>query len=554
METLSRLAQPPKIEPLPDVAEQQPLDRDFDDFLALFEDLRGLAPMSFFLLFKIARVIKTSDGKLSRQLKGFWDVCRSTDRLAQIENEKPAPFSSDVPIFEGHDPHFGERRIKGVEEIGQIKPIEVAIEEFTDLLYKAKERQLNVRVLLRGGEQQASLETAPIRDRGSRQMGNAAEQKLYILLDRSYSMWEKHRLLYAKVLAIEFLRRKKGTGARLFYRAYDFDVYEIEKVLTATDFDALTRKLLFIEPGGKGTDIQLAIMTAVRDIKFDGMLEGAEILLITDGCDRIEVDTVKEALSGRIKLHMVKIGRDSPEPAQAEVKEMIEKDQSIAGLNRDRIAVLYKEQLMKQWNDVTTTLLETDDLDSAELQIGPEEVSFALDAAEKVLQIGDLPTTAEIESAFRKASFVEGFLSFLLEREESSAAVAARKSDIQSTGQRLSALKLRLAAKNQMLANLLANKDLVFVTDNKLRKQAKKANLTMEDLARLQDSQDLYVKLKLGGSGAPGGEGQGISLWKLMGMIAKSTAQAVTGWLVGRDKDAEEPPSAEPPDKEQPQD
>ena len=202
--------------------------------------------------------------------------------------------------------------------------------------------------------------------------------------------------------------------------------------------------------------------------------------------------------------------------------------------------MVYKEQLLKQWNEVTTTLIETDDLDSAELQVGPEEVGFALDAAEKVLRISDLPTSAEIESAFRKASFIEGFLSFLLEREETSKAVAARKGDIQGVQQRLYDFKLRLAAKNQMLANLLANKDLHFMTDDKLRRQAKKANLTMEDLARLQDSQDLYIKLKLGTSGAPGGEGQSLSLWKLMRMIAKSTANAVGGWLFRGEKETDE--------------
>jgi len=551
MDALSRLAQTHENAAPPDPEELRPWDEDFDDFLDLFDELRGLVPLSFFLIFKIARVLKSPNGQLGDQLKGFYNICQRADRTTQIDDDQQT-IAGEVPVFDTHNPHFGTRRIKGLEEISSVMPNDVAIEDFPDLMRKSEDRELNIRVLITEDEQKIDKQTAPIHDRGHREMSNAAEQKLYILLDRSYSMWEHHRLLFAKLLAIEYLRRKKASGARLFFRAFDFDVYELEKISRPADYDKLIRKLLYIEPGGKGTDIQLALLTAAEDIKFDGMLESAEILLISDGADHIDVDEVKKALGDDIKLHMIKLGRDAIEPSAAEVKEMKSKDHSMQVMDRDQIASYYKKQLMLVWDEVTETMIETDDLDSMEMAVGEEEVQFALDAAEKVLAVeADNLNTAQTESAFRKASFVEGFLGYLSERIDQSPAAAARKGDIENTLAALHAFKLRIAQKNQMLANLLAGKDLKFVNDRELRKAAKKANMTLEDLARLSESPDLWLKLKLGARGAPSSEGGGISLWLLLKLVAKSAGKAATRWFFPGEKEEAEAPE-EPAEPEKP--
>lgn len=542
MGTLSRLARADIHPSLHDFNEKIPIDQEFDEFLDLFENLRGLVPSSFFLLFKIARVLKTPDGKLNGQLHGFFDICRESDRQKAIDEKKAATIDKDVPIFSDHDPQFGIRRIKGIEEIREVNPNDVAIEDFTTLLRKAEEKELRVRVLMHGNEAQTELETAPIRDGGAHQMTNAAEQKLYILFDRSYSMAEHHRLLFAKILTIEFLRRKKSSGARLFFRAFDYQVYQVEKVGQAGQFDNLVRKLLFIEPGGKGTDIQLAIMTAAEDIKFEGMYENAEILLITDGCDRIELDTVKEALGEKIKLHMVKVGRDSTEPSQTEVKEMMAEDHSLSAKDRDEIAVFYKKRLMQQWDDISETLVETDDLDEMEIQLGEEEIQFVLAAAKKTVSINvNQLTSAEIESSFRQASFIEGFLSFLLARAEGSEVITAHKRLLSSALEQIRSFKIQIGAKNQMLANLLASKDLKFVQDRTLRRMCKKTNLSLEDLANLSNNQEIWLKLKMGQKGAPSGGKSDISLWRLMQLIAKSMGKSMTNWFF-KEKEPENPP------------
>jgi hypothetical protein len=476
MDALRRLAQADQpAEPAAPPQTLAPVDDDFDDFLALFDDLRGLAPSSFFLLFKIARILKSPDAKLAGQLKGFFDVCARSDRTATLDTLKARSLAEHVPVIAGHDPHFGLRRIKSIEEVGAVRPHEVAEEDFTELLRKAEEQQLQVRVLVHDGEGSAGMETAPIKDRGSRQIVNAAEQKLYILLDRSYSMWYRQRMLYAKVLAFEYLRHKKRTGARLFFRPFDFEVYDLIKLAEPADYDRLFRHLLYIEPGGKGTDIGHAIEVAAQDIRFDGLFEGAEVLLITDGMDRIDPAHLKEVLGEKTKLHLVKIGRDAAEPQPTEIKDLIEKDKSIAGLSRDQIAEYYQRQITTAWQEVTETLLETDDLDEAGLDFGEPEVQFALRATEKVTGV-DPPTMslAETETAFRKATFLEGFIEVMLNHAEDVPAIAQRQTELNEAAERLRRFKVRLATKSGGAADLLAGKEVRFINDKTLRKQAKK--------------------------------------------------------------------------------
>lgn len=559
MGTLDRLTQSPAAAP-PRAALDAPLSEDFDDFLDLFEDLRGLVPASFFLLFKIARVLRTSDAKLAGQLKGFFEICEKADRTAPVEQQERRNLADKVPVLTGHDPYFGMRRIKGIDELSMVRPGEVAEEEITDLLRRAEEGQLQVRALIPKEEGQADLDIAPIRDGGTRSLTNAAEQKLYILFDRSYSMLHRHRLLFAKVLAIEYLRRKKSSGSRLFFRAFDFEVYQLEKLAQPADFDALIRQLLFIEPGGKGTDIAHAIAVAADDIKFDGMFENAEILIITDGMDRIEPDVLRETIGEKTKLHVVKIGRDAAEPQESEIKDMIAKDQSVAGLSRDEIAKLMQNQIVVSWEKIAETLLETDDLDAGNLEIGESEVAFALDAAEKIIaRPGKELTLAETEAAFRKASFVEGFIDMLLDNVEDSPAVAARQGELRQAKDKLASYKLHLATEGDMTVNLLAGKDIRFVSDRHLRRQAKKANMTLEDFGRLQESTELALQLKLGGAPeAPPPHKGGISTWKLLYLVMRAAVRSTGRWILGRSEedeeegeedeaDATEPPAAESP-------
>ncbi|MDP8223524.1 MAG: VWA domain-containing protein [Candidatus Lernaella stagnicola] len=547
MDALTRLAKP-QVSAKAAPAALPSLSDDFDDFLELFEELHGLVPQSFFLLFKIARVIKTPEAALNGQLRGFFDICESAERTAPTDRPDKQHLTDEVPILTDHEPHFGTRKIKGLEEIGLARPGDVAEEDFTDLLRRAEERQLNVRVLVRSGAGEAAPETAPITDRGTRSMANAAEQKLYVLLDRSYSMRHRNRLLYAKVLAIEYLRRKKKSNAKLFFRPFDFDVYELESLTSPEEYDALIRRLLFIEPGGKGTDIAHALEVAANDIRFDGMFDGAEILVITDGMDRVDPDELRQRIGEKIVVHMLKIGRDEADPQDAEIKEIIEKDQ-LVGLSREEVIHLFRQRITQAWDKITETLLETDDLDGRDLGLGEPEVTFALEAVERITAqpVAGL-TLADAEIAFRKASFVEGFIDLLLSRAEDDKTIGSRSAELSAAQDRLHEFKVAIAAKSGITASLLAGKDLRFINDKSLRRQAKKAKMTLEDLGRLQEQQDLLLQLKLGGGKAKPGEG-GMSLWQLLRLVGRATVKSVTGWLFSDKDETEEPPPESPEPK-----
>jgi len=257
--------------------------------------------------------------------------------------------------------------------------------------------------------------------------------------------------------------------------------------------------------------------------------------------DRIDPAEIKQTLGDKIKLHMLKIGRDINEPQSTEIKDMLEKDGSLSAMSRDELSAHYNKQIKFAWEEVTTTLLETDDLDTLEMQLGDEEVAFALDAAEKAVQVDmHALSMAQAEAAFRKASFVEGFVAFLLDQAEEVTAVAKRKKDLEDALAKINQFKIRLIGLNQTFNNLLAGKDLRFVNDKTLRKEAKKAGITLDDLARMQESEELALKLKLGGAPAAGDEGKGLSLLTLMKMIAKSATKSVRDWLFSGDEAEEE--------------
>jgi uncharacterized protein with von Willebrand factor type A (vWA) domain len=117
---------------------------------------------------------------------------------------------------------------------------------------------------------------------------NKFEQKFYLLLDRSRSMDKKMRFFYAKCMVSELLRRKLGTGARLYYRSFDSQTGPLFRITDRNDFHGIIREILLTDTGGSRTDIQGAILQAVDDINFDSDMMHSEILMVTDGLSTID--------------------------------------------------------------------------------------------------------------------------------------------------------------------------------------------------------------------------------------------------------------------------
>jgi len=121
------------------------------------------------------------------------------------------------------------------------------------------------------------------------------------------------RGFYAKCIVSEFLRRKLDSNAKLFYRTFDTNVGELHKIEKKEDYPYLIEKVLLSTTGGVSTNLQKAVFQAVSDINYTKDMTNAEILVVTDGVSKIDVHEMVEKL-GKIKLHILKIGDDLPEP------------------------------------------------------------------------------------------------------------------------------------------------------------------------------------------------------------------------------------------------
>ncbi|MFA5519008.1 MAG: hypothetical protein WDA74_07125, partial [Spirochaetota bacterium] len=87
-------------------------------------------------------------------------------------------------------------------------------------------------------------------------------------------------------------------------------MYKVEK---REDFPFLIEHVLLTTTGGVSTNMQKAVFRAVDDINFTKDMLNSEILVVTDGISKIDPDEMSQKL-GNIKLHVLKIGDEVPEP------------------------------------------------------------------------------------------------------------------------------------------------------------------------------------------------------------------------------------------------
>lgn len=125
-------------------------------------------------------------------------------------------------------------------------------------------------------------------------------QAFYVLVDVSGSM-DGARAVFARSTVKELLRRVVNSGAKYFIRAFDDEVFDLHSATNKQEAEKVDKYLSGIDFGGGGTNIQLAVETALRDIHKDKTkFEDIDILLITDGEDQFHLK--KEEMKG-ITLH-----------------------------------------------------------------------------------------------------------------------------------------------------------------------------------------------------------------------------------------------------------
>ena len=140
--------------------------------------------------------------------------------------------------------------------------------------------------------------------------------KFYILLDKSGSMMGL-KIIWAKAVALALAQRAVRERREFYVRFFDSIPYppiHISRRIHGRDVIKLLEYLARIRANG-GTDITRAILTAVDDIvSTTPRSRVSDIILITDGEDRVAIDMVKKGLArANARLHTVMIHGNNPD-------------------------------------------------------------------------------------------------------------------------------------------------------------------------------------------------------------------------------------------------
>ncbi|MFP3225654.1 MAG: VWA domain-containing protein [Sulfolobaceae archaeon] len=120
---------------------------------------------------------------------------------------------------------------------------------------------------------------------------------IYLLLDKSGSM-DGEKILWAKAVALALYSRARRENRDFYIRFFDNIPYPLIKVMRNAKSKDVIKMIEYIGKirGGGGTDISRSVISACEDIK-EGHVKGvSEIILLTDGEDKIAETTVRRSL------------------------------------------------------------------------------------------------------------------------------------------------------------------------------------------------------------------------------------------------------------------
>jgi uncharacterized protein with von Willebrand factor type A (vWA) domain len=134
-------------------------------------------------------------------------------------------------------------------------------------------------------------------------------------MDKSGSM-DGDKIKWAKATALALLMRARRERRIFAMRFFDTTPYSMIKVSRRARLSEIIRLIDYLSRirSGGGTDITRAILTAVQDIRGMGQKAPNEIILVTDGEDKIAENIVSKQLkSVEAKLISVMILGDNPD-------------------------------------------------------------------------------------------------------------------------------------------------------------------------------------------------------------------------------------------------
>lgn len=218
--------------------------------------------------------------------------------LARVFNEALLPSESEVKEDVQHISHDQKpREIQAIEEVQKALPSEFVSDTLMD------KRITSGEMLVRQDMER-----------------HKRKNYFHILIDMSGSMLDlvttNSRGMLTKgnmatALSLSILKRVSDEKGVLMLRFFSGAPDRLRRAEAVEDYAAIARLLGLSNYNGGSTRIQLAIDSSVKDIVEDttNSLKKAEVLLITDGEDRLDVPTLKKALDdNQIKMHVLDVG------------------------------------------------------------------------------------------------------------------------------------------------------------------------------------------------------------------------------------------------------
>jgi len=130
---------------------------------------------------------------------------------------------------------------------------------------------------------------------------------IYVLVDKSGSM-EGEKLRWAKATALALFLRSRAEKRPFYIRFFDSEPFGLIKVRANAKPSEVLKLLEYIAmvKGGGGTDISKAVITACNDISKYRFRDLSDVILITDGEDRIARSLVRKSLQ-QISARLVSV-------------------------------------------------------------------------------------------------------------------------------------------------------------------------------------------------------------------------------------------------------
>ncbi|MEB2836163.1 MAG: VWA domain-containing protein [Desulfurococcales archaeon] len=136
----------------------------------------------------------------------------------------------------------------------------------------------------------------------------AAKGPIYVLLDKSGSMIGE-KIDWARAVAVALLQRSAMENRPFYARFFDSTVYPLMKVSKSTHPSEVLDVLKYLATvrAGGGTNITGALLAAIDDVVSASQREAvSDIVIITDGEDRIDVEQVMRSMS-KARLNIISV-------------------------------------------------------------------------------------------------------------------------------------------------------------------------------------------------------------------------------------------------------